>query len=279
MTNINRELTRETILAQNADAIRALRKAVINDIIEIGRLLTQAKQIVGHGNWLPWLEREFQWTDDTALNYMRCHEMAKSRKFRDLNLPVSGLYLLAAPSTPEEAREAVIARTESGERLSFKDVRGQISDTKTKADRAAVKQPMPMPDVRAAADRAEGLIAEHDMPKLDTRTDNKGRKQQAHKLKRHPPAPKSRAGAPVKPMTAEQACRRLHGQILAVVAAAIALPMERIIDELFDTAADFAKRNGDAKKFVQRVRHRIDSMDKAPATSMAPAMASDGDER
>jgi hypothetical protein len=31
---------------------------------------------------------------------MRCHELAKSANFADLSLPVSGLYLLAAPSTP-----------------------------------------------------------------------------------------------------------------------------------------------------------------------------------
>jgi len=31
----------------------------IRDIIEIGRRLTDAKAIAGHGNWLPWLEKEF----------------------------------------------------------------------------------------------------------------------------------------------------------------------------------------------------------------------------
>ena len=51
----------ETVLAQNAEAIRALGKRVIGDIIEIGRRLTEAKKIVGHGNWLPWLDREFGW--------------------------------------------------------------------------------------------------------------------------------------------------------------------------------------------------------------------------
>jgi hypothetical protein len=55
-------------------------------------------RIAGHGNWLPWLEREFGWTDRTARNFMAVHEAAaKSEKFSDLNVPVSGLYLLAAP--------------------------------------------------------------------------------------------------------------------------------------------------------------------------------------
>ena len=123
----------ETILAQNAEAIRALGKRVIGDIIKIGRLLTEAKKIAGHGNWLPWIKREFGWTDKTAQNFMSVHAMAlKNEKFSDLALPVSGLYALAAPSTPEEAREVVVARAESGERLSNKDVRNQINETRKK---------------------------------------------------------------------------------------------------------------------------------------------------
>jgi hypothetical protein len=77
--------------------------------IEIGCRLAACKAELGHGNWLPWLDREFGWSDRTALNFMRVYEMVtKSEKFSDLSLPVSSLYLLAAPSTPEEARQAVI---------------------------------------------------------------------------------------------------------------------------------------------------------------------------
>jgi hypothetical protein len=45
----------------------------------------------------------------TALNFMQCHNFAKSGNLRDLSLPVSGLYLLAAPSTPDEARAMAVA--------------------------------------------------------------------------------------------------------------------------------------------------------------------------
>ena len=121
----------ETILAQNAEAIRALGKRVIGDIIEIGRLLTEAKKIAGHGNWLPWLDREFGWSDSTALRFMQVHTMAlKSVTVTDLDLPLRGLYMLAAPSTPEEAREAVIERVENGERLSSRMSRSQIDEAR-----------------------------------------------------------------------------------------------------------------------------------------------------
>jgi hypothetical protein len=99
------------------------RKRVSEDVIEIGQRLVEAKALAGHGNWLPWLEREFGWTDDTALNYMRVYEKFKNRNFRDLDLPVSSLYLLAVPSTPREAVETVIERAETGEKLTGAEVK------------------------------------------------------------------------------------------------------------------------------------------------------------
>jgi Protein of unknown function (DUF3102) len=117
-------LNNERVLREHVKAIHGLRKRVAEDVIEIGRRLTELKNLVDHGEWLLLLEREFTWTDRQALNYMRVYEMVnKSEKFSDLEIPVSGLYLLAAPSTPESAREEVVNRTEAGERLSVAEVK------------------------------------------------------------------------------------------------------------------------------------------------------------
>lgn len=136
----------ETILAQNAEVIRALGKRVVGDVIEIGRRLSECKDIAGHGNWLPWLDREFGWTLQTAHNFINVYEATgKSQKFGDLNLPVSSLYLLAAPSTPEEARQEVIVRSENGEALTVKDVKYLIDEARKKqatetAERLATRE-------------------------------------------------------------------------------------------------------------------------------------------
>jgi hypothetical protein len=52
-----------TVLAENAAAIRTLTKHVIGDVIEIGRRLSDCKKCFGYGNWLPWLQREFSWSE------------------------------------------------------------------------------------------------------------------------------------------------------------------------------------------------------------------------
>jgi Protein of unknown function (DUF3102) len=125
----------DTFLTYRAGAIRALGKRMVSDILEIGRLLTECKDHLhkteGHGSWLPWLEEEFGWSDDTALNFMHAHNMGKSRNFRDLNLSVSAVYKLAAPSTPDEARDAVISRAQNGEALSLAEVQRMVDEAKS----------------------------------------------------------------------------------------------------------------------------------------------------
>ena len=59
------------VLAEHAAVIRRLGKRVLVDTIEIGKRLTEAKKIVGHGKWAEWLNKEFGWSADTALNFMR----------------------------------------------------------------------------------------------------------------------------------------------------------------------------------------------------------------
>jgi hypothetical protein len=57
---------------------------VAADVIEIGRRLTEAKQIAGHGGWLPWLEREFAWKEQTVRNFIQVYEC--SRKSPNLGI-------------------------------------------------------------------------------------------------------------------------------------------------------------------------------------------------
>jgi hypothetical protein len=59
---------------------------------------------------LPWLDREFGWSDRTAQKLMNVYEAvgSKASTSADLALPVEGLYRLARPSAPQAAREEII---------------------------------------------------------------------------------------------------------------------------------------------------------------------------
>jgi hypothetical protein len=116
-------------LAKHAEVIRTLSKRAITDIIEIGRQLTLAKELVGHGNWAGWLEKEFDWSEGTALNFMRVYQLAEDRKsknFMDLRIAPSALYALARPNTSDEVRNEIIERAEAGEFITNKDVQAAL---------------------------------------------------------------------------------------------------------------------------------------------------------
>jgi hypothetical protein len=128
----------DPVLDEHVAQIRKLGKRIVEDVIEIGRRLTECKkilgQILGHGNWLPWLDQKFGWSEATARNFMRVYELtqSKSANFADLKLPVSALYLLAAPNAPEQARQEIVERAEAGENLTVSEVEKTIKRAKGK---------------------------------------------------------------------------------------------------------------------------------------------------
>lgn len=76
------------------------------DIIEIGRGLIEAKRMLPHGRFLPWIEKSFEMSERWAQNAIRIAErFEKTAVPADLGYEV--LTLLAAPSTPETAVAAV----------------------------------------------------------------------------------------------------------------------------------------------------------------------------
>ena len=67
-----------TVLAEQINVEHHQAEAALHDglghALEAGRLLTEAKAQVGHGQWLPWLDANFQGSKRTAQAYMRLHK-------------------------------------------------------------------------------------------------------------------------------------------------------------------------------------------------------------
>jgi hypothetical protein len=116
------------ILRSHARHIQRLGRRAVGDIVEIGRRLRDAKRQLGHGKFLVWLLAEFGWTEQTAFNFIRVHELSKSKNF--LDVPVSALHLLAAPSTPDQAHWEVAARAGEGAGLPIAEVKVIIANSR-----------------------------------------------------------------------------------------------------------------------------------------------------
>jgi len=116
-----------------ASQIKTLAKRSAEDMLEIGRLLTEVKSSIGHGNFGNWLESEFGWAERTAENIMRVY--AKFANFADLDMfAPSSLYLLSQNSTPEKAIEEAVERAEGGEYISHQLAKEILDNNRT--DRA-----------------------------------------------------------------------------------------------------------------------------------------------
>lgn len=104
----------------SAQRIKEKVKRTIENIIEVGKELLAVKKALPHGHFLPWLKAEFGWTERTARNFMAVAERfgPKTEMISDLQITPTAAYALAAPSAPDEARQAAIERAEAGERIT-----------------------------------------------------------------------------------------------------------------------------------------------------------------
>ena len=79
-----------------------------------------------HGEWLPWLDREFGWSEDTAQNYMRIARRFKiptGSAFPEGTISEKALYVLSAPEVSQAVRDAAIERAGIADRLKAEAAR------------------------------------------------------------------------------------------------------------------------------------------------------------
>lgn len=109
------------------DAIKTLERRTSESLIEIGKHLIAVKDALPHGQFGPWLEAEFGWSQDTAGRFM-----SVARAFRDIpqiaEFQSSALYALASGNVPEEIREQFIKQAEAGEPVTHKQVQSSLTE-------------------------------------------------------------------------------------------------------------------------------------------------------
>lgn len=110
---------------QQTGEIRGLMKRTVESIFEIGQRLIVVKERLGHGHFGSWLETEFEWSQDTASNFINvAKKFGKFPNFSEFDMAASALYMLAAPSTPDAARIEALARAKAGESITYKAAKG-----------------------------------------------------------------------------------------------------------------------------------------------------------
>jgi hypothetical protein len=139
--------------------IKAAHKRHLEAVYEIGADLLRAKELLGHGNFLPWLQAEFRWSDRTANNYMSIARFfqGKSANFADLDVGTAAA--LASRSTPAEIRKELLGRADAGEIITRDEVKERLA-----AAREAQKSASAARIAAPAAAAPVGVSGEHPAP-------------------------------------------------------------------------------------------------------------------
>jgi len=114
--------------------LHVLERKTGEQIVEIGRILMEVKERIGHGTFGEWLDAEFGWTDRTAQRFIQVATAFENRQI--VGFAPSALYALASNSVPDDIRAGFIAKAEAGEKITHKQVVTVLRET-----RADLNQP------------------------------------------------------------------------------------------------------------------------------------------
>lgn len=138
--------TPEMIGAEIRMYVDAGRRITLLCGIEIGRRLVEAKEMLNHGEWLPWLKRETEFSERSAQNYMKVFNSygaaqlglfgpeTNTQAFADLPITKA----LAMLSIPESEREDFAAEV-GAESLSVRELEEKVKERTAEIEAKARK--------------------------------------------------------------------------------------------------------------------------------------------
>lgn len=161
MNEVQKVRTPELIGAEIRMYVDAGRRVTLLCGIEIGRRLKEAKELLPHGEWLPWLERETEFSTSSAARYMQAYEEYGAEQLGlfgpESNFPTLGnlsiskaLSLLAIP---EDEREE-FAEEHDVENMTTRELEQAIKDKLAAEDKATAAEARAL-EMRSRAEQAE----------------------------------------------------------------------------------------------------------------------------
>lgn len=129
------------------------------DIVAIGQDLISVKELLGHGNFLPWIKSEFGMSERSARNFMAVADrFGKSATVADFSPRI--LYALAAPSTPDDVVEEAAVRAEAGEKITADDVKAMKAKWKAERRKLVERAERAEMDAKVTGQSAHSINAE-----------------------------------------------------------------------------------------------------------------------
>jgi len=115
------------VVQQRTSEIKERIQRSAQGIIEIGARLGEVRARLDFGSFDGWLKTEFDWSRRMAYNFIGVHEQFGRANFAQLDVAASALYLLAAPSTPPEARQEALDLAATGKKVTHQTAQQLIA--------------------------------------------------------------------------------------------------------------------------------------------------------
>ena len=128
-----------TLAQRAADEIKPRLRRAADDILVIGQRLAVVRQYLPHGQWKSWIETEFGMGDETARQFIRVATRFADKSLIIRDLTPTALYMLAAPSTPDEAIAEVESLVTNGYTPTVAETKQIIAEAKAPRYRAAAE--------------------------------------------------------------------------------------------------------------------------------------------
>jgi protein gp37 len=111
--------TNDQVLARLAVEIRASVSTSTADAIRAGHKLLEAKALVHHGEWLPWLHKHVEMTERVAQYYMQLAQVRDTKRVSDLPLRVALKAVRAAKKARAAAAPTIALKTHTGKEFAY----------------------------------------------------------------------------------------------------------------------------------------------------------------
>lgn len=149
--------TAETIATEINTIKRQTQKIMLASSIEIGKRLTEAKELVDHGQWSQWLQKNVNYSERTAQNLMRVYDQY-GEKFGMTEM--DSLFAFGAPNVFEELSYtqalALLSLPTEEEREQFVE-ENDVANMSTREMQDAIKAKV---DAEARANDAEARASD-----------------------------------------------------------------------------------------------------------------------
>jgi hypothetical protein len=106
-----------------------------DEVIGTGRLLLEAKKVLGHGRYLKWLDDEIGLPRSTAARLTRTASLFRGVTPNALGrIEVTAMYLLSCDRCPQHLREWILEQAEDGDNFTARAIRELMTERPPKTE-------------------------------------------------------------------------------------------------------------------------------------------------